>query len=65
MEAFDGPWWHWALVDVAWATLGGLATDVRITDRRWSRQAYDGQTVVAEIEIQIQIRRNFTRPGEY
>lgn len=46
-------------------TLGGLVTDIRIADRRWNRQAYNGQTVVAEMEVQIRTRRDFTRPGGY
>lgn len=46
-------------------TLGGLVTDIRITDRRWSRQAYEGQTVVAEVDVLIQVRRDFTTPGGY
>lgn len=54
VEAFDGPWWRWALVDVAWATLGGLAIGIalgRVTARQvWRfRQAGGGHEVLDDL----------------
>lgn len=46
-------------------TLGGLVTDIRIADRRWNRAAYNGQTVVAEMDVAIKTRRDFLMAGGY
>lgn len=62
---------YWrACTDIAKAladdvTLGGLAIDVRIVNRHWPRERYDGAVTVAEVEIQIRTRRDFLTPGAY
>ncbi|RZL30976.1 MAG: sodium:proton antiporter, partial [Rubrivivax sp.] len=54
VEAFDGPLWRWALVDVVWATVGGVVIGVvfgRITARHvWRfRKAGGGHEVLDDL----------------
>lgn len=45
-------------------TLGGLVTELRITNRAWNREI-DGLDVHAVIDFTMRTRRDFTSPGGY